>query len=183
MRSFKLGVSKRDALINFILFQVTWFALVMDLLDGKLGVISLFLLFLHVLISSKNTLREMLFVCLVVFFGVISDALMHSLFLYEFPKYESVNFIPVWLVLLWCGFSLCLIRSLAWLFEYPILFLIGMTVFGPLSYLAGEQLGAISMSLLAFGVAFIQWCVLGGIILALFSLLIEKPEVSLEDAL
>lgn len=183
MRDNKMDIAKKDVLINFALFQVTWFALVMNLLDGKLGYLSVFLMLLHVLLSSKNTLREVLFVCLVVFFGVISDALMHGFYLYEFPNNESVEIIPIWLVLLWCGFALCLIRSLTWLLEFPILFILGMTVFGPLSYLAGEKLDAISMSTFAFGIAFIQWCILGGIVLALFSLFFEKPSVSLEDAL
>ena len=71
------------------------------------------------------------------------------------------GFAPSWILALWLGFALTVNHSLGWLQEKPWLAALLAALFAPVSYLAGERLGAVTVAnpsgLLLVSVA---WCAL-----------------------
>ncbi|MCG8433892.1 MAG: DUF2878 domain-containing protein, partial [Gammaproteobacteria bacterium] len=53
---------------------------------------------------------------------------------------------PLWILMLWAGFSLTLNHSLAWLQKHYFLAALFAAIASPLSYLAGEKLGAVTFT-------------------------------------
>jgi hypothetical protein len=155
--------------INVVLFQATWFSLVMGplLLAGVL----LVSLVIHAGLSSENLKREIGFALCVVCFGVISDSLMRVSNVYTLPSSSLFGqyLIPSWLMLLWVAFSFSLKHSLNWMFGMPKLMLLLLMIAGPVSYYAGSQLNSdriqIEYDLMHW--MFIQWAVLALIIFGL----------------
>lgn len=168
-------------LFNVLFFQFAWFSLVLGYLE--LGIVFSMLLVIQVWITAENKKNEILFYIFIVVLGVISDSLLMNYQVYIFPL-DSDNALhnklaPIWLVILWLVFSLTLNRSLKWLLSMPILFIILLTLFGPLSYFAGSQLNPdkIQITLSIFYWSFLQWFLMG--IFILFSrqlLLLDKQD-------
>lgn len=158
-----------NLVINVVLFQATWFSLVMGPL--LLACLLLGILLAHAIFYSGNIKREIGFALCVVFFGVISDSLMMVFNVYTLPSPSSFSqhLIPSWLMLLWVAFSFSLKHSLNWMFGMPKLMLILLMIAGPVSYYAGAQLNSdriqIEYDLMHW--MFIQWTGLAVIIFGL----------------
>ena len=154
---------------NVVLFQATWFSLVMGPL--WLAVIPLTMLLIHAGICSDNAKREIAFAFCVMCFGVICDSIMMTFNIYSLQPLSvfDQSLLPSWLILLWVAFSMSLKHSLNWLFSMPKVMLIILTIVGPASYYAGAQLNpqriVIELDLIYW--VMIQWAVLSLIILGL----------------
>lgn len=164
-------------LINIILFQCSWFALILGPL--LLGVGFLLCLLIHVNITSKNLKLDCLFYLLVILFGVILDSLLMHLGVYQFEVQSDVSLhqalIPAWLICLWLAFALTLKRSLNWLLSYPWLMLFLLAVFGPLSYYAGSQLNPQRIQIMGDELfLMLQWVVMSGVIIGLNKILFSN---------
>jgi len=136
--------------INFIAFQLVWFAAVGGASYGHAWAGPLaFVLFAvaHLVITPRvnGDLRLML---VAIVLGTLADSLMAAsgLAVYAAPV-PSAQLAPIWIIALWAGFALTLNHSLAWMTRRPLLAaLLGATL-GPLSYLgAGRVWGAVSFA-------------------------------------
>lgn len=156
-------------LINIVLFQCAWFALVLGFVF--LGMAMTIMMFFHLLVTSIKNKEEVLFCLIIMVFGSFTDAVLVSLDVYSFTRVLEFNFsdksIPIWLVTLWLAFSLTLNHSLKWLLNIPWLFMLLLSVFGPASYYAGSQLNPsqIQLDQQFIFLSFIQWTVIGAVIL------------------
>jgi hypothetical protein len=136
-------------ILNFILFQAGWFACVWggahDLTPvavaaaGVVVGVSLWPL-------GADWLRDLklLLVVALIGWGVDSVHLYFGVFaLIGTPRFPYLC--PLWLVALWAAFGTTLRGSLSWLAgRYGLAALLG-AVSGPLSYLAGAKLGAVTL--------------------------------------
>ena len=126
-------------LLNAGLFQLGWFACV-------LGGNSLWLLLAgaallaHLLVISRSMsdVRLVLVVCLV---GSTVDSLLLNAGVFEFRQ-EGI-LIPFWLMLLWALLATTLNHCLAWTARPAWRAVLLGAVGGPLSYYAGQRLGAV----------------------------------------
>ncbi|MEW9796756.1 DUF2878 domain-containing protein [Alteromonas sp. CYL-A6] len=114
-----------------IFFQYEWFWLIIMLLFGFFIVVGQRLLELKVMVSVAVT-------------GVIVDSALTGAGVFIFDDQVRAVWIPWWLVTLWLGFAGTLRHSLRYLGERPWLCVAAGGISGPLSYLAGERLGAVS---------------------------------------
>ena len=66
---------------------------------------------------------------------------------------------------LWVAFATTLNHSLRWLMRRPIVAALAGAVFGPVAYLAGEKLGALSLPAPAIALPMLAaaWCVAMGL--------------------
>ncbi|HEY5647790.1 MAG TPA: DUF2878 domain-containing protein [Pseudomonadales bacterium] len=126
---------------NAALFQVTWFGCVVGGAAGQPGwaVPGLAALLALNLTRSSLSAEGYLAVALgSVGFGL--DSLWNSLGLLDYGEHGLA---PLWVVGLWLGLALTVNHSLGWLRGRPLLAAVLAAVAAPLTYLAGERLGAV----------------------------------------
>ncbi|MCK6445017.1 MAG: DUF2878 domain-containing protein [Planctomycetes bacterium] len=135
-------------LANFALFQVVWFACVLgaanDALAVGLGVAGAALV--AALLLSDARARDGWLVLCVGFGGFWIDTLEIALGVYTAPGarlFEAAT--PWWFVVLWAGFATTLCSSFAWALTRPWLAVALGAVAGPIAYLSGERLGALTL--------------------------------------
>jgi hypothetical protein len=126
--------------INFIWFQAIWFIAVLYT-DQAVNIL-LFSLFFHFLLSPIRQ-ADLLTLLGITLLGSLGDYLLTFLGVFTF---SDTLFIPIWLILLWAHFSLTLNHGMSWLSKLPLYarILFG-AIFGPLSYYAGAELGAVEL--------------------------------------
>mgnify|MGYP000978026913 CR=1 FL=1 len=151
-------------LVNFSLFQLGWFVCILgaswNQLYVALGLSSLILLVhLHITNYKNNDLKLLVFSG---FIGFLFDGALqyNGMILYNNPGW-NFPLTPLWIVMLWLLFSVTLNHSLAWLRQKIYISILFGALGGPLAYIAGEKLGAItllssnSIIILSIGWAFI----------------------------
>lgn len=83
---------------------------------------------------------------LAVVSGLVFDSLLVSAGLVRYPSgMLFTGMAPYWILAMWALFSTTLNVSMAWLKSSLVLASVMGAVFGPLSYLAGQRLGAIEL--------------------------------------
>jgi hypothetical protein len=133
-------------LVNALLFQCLWFSvMVFDQQGMWLFLSALVSQFTYQCIAFKPvTLVRLPLMVMVA--GIIIDAGFSAMGVFSFPTMSDQNNlahlhvlgIPVWLVVMWLGFALTLQHSLRWLCERKALCVAMLSIFGPVSYLAGR---------------------------------------------
>lgn len=148
--------------LNALLFQLTWFALVLDWFDGVLGPLFLSLMMIHILLTLNVNWQMISLMVVATVLGGVGDSMMMHFSVYDFGKEATHPMLPFWLIGLWLGFSMTLLYSLSWLVEKPIFFVMFATILGPMSYLIGQELGAkIEINTSALHWMIIQWFLMG----------------------
>tara|TARA_S200000501_G_C20866436_1_gene762075 strand:+ start:179 stop:688 length:510 start_codon:yes stop_codon:yes gene_type:complete len=158
----------KSKLFNIIGFQSCWWACVLGVVNDLqyLGPIlmSVFLL-IHLLFFKKNN-KEIHLILGVGLFGVLVDTIFLNLNIVEY-EYPISNLIaPLWIIYMWLGFASTINHSLYWLNNnYIIMFFSGL-IFGPLSYIAGLEFGALNFekSFFVFVIIGFSWAIIMPII-------------------
>ena len=156
-------------IINFILFQLAWFACVLGAANGLpwLGVSVTALILAWHFFHSQHRKYELLLILAALIVGALFDQLMLSMNWVNYQAHGwSQSLVPVWILSLWLAFASTLNLSLAWMQgRYFIAVLFGGGG-GPLAYFGAEKLGAVSLSsttsLLALGIG---WAVITPLLL------------------
>ncbi len=161
-------------LINFLLFQLAWFAGILGAAHQVplIGVaIILVCVLFHLWRLQKSERRsESLFMWQCFFLGTLIDTgLMHAgIMVYASPN--PISFLsPLWMSLLWVALAMTINHSLSWLKDRYLLSVILGAITGPLSYLAGVRMGAGEMphEVLSLFVLAIVWALAMPLILFL----------------
>ena len=152
-------------LLNFIAFQVAWFACVLGgandrALAGTLVVGAV--IGLHLALAQRS-LPEALLIAVAAVIGLLWDSGLVALGLISYPTGNfAPGLAPYWIVAMWALFATSLNLSMAWLKDRAWLAALFGAVGGPLAYLAGERLGGLQMPdpVLALGAQALGWAVL-----------------------
>ena len=135
-----------NLVINFIGFQLGWFACVLGGAAGKplLAVCAVvFILVVH-LYRSNNIFAELCIIFTAMAIGFVWESLVISTDWLTYPLSSEVsNYAPIWLVAMWALFASTMNVSMAWLKKRWLLASVMGAVFGPLAFVAGEKLGAV----------------------------------------
>ena len=131
----------RSNVLNAILYQAGWLACVVGGNTWALPAGAL-ILALHWWLVDRSA-RGWAFIAVSALLGLALDLGWQRLGLLEFHGTLGAG-IPPWLVLLWLLFATTFAHSLAWLHERLALGALLGAVLGPLSYVAGVELGAAS---------------------------------------
>lgn len=135
---------------RFVLFYASWLGSVYSVHYPNPEIIS-FLCFLPLLVSflygAKNRLQVLKMMGLISVAGLCLDSILHAFGYFEYPTESWFPWpvVPLWYFPLWMGFA-CSMIDMAELFRGRV-WLAGAlgTVGGPLSFIAGEKLGAITI--------------------------------------
>jgi hypothetical protein len=138
------GSAGRDNLANALLFQLTWFACVLGGAAGEPLWAAPWLALLAVQAFRGRSLRcDAVLVVLGVACGLVMDTAWIMLGVLD---YAGAAIAPVWIVMLWAGVALTVNRSLSLFHRAPWLGGLLAGLCAPLSYVAGEKLGAVQIS-------------------------------------
>ena len=135
----------KHTLFNFVAFQIGWFACVLSASNGLpfLGLLVVSLIVtLHVQMSEWRS-HELILVFLSVVLGLVFDSLLVMSGWLRYPSGVLFSGIaPYWILAMWALFATTLNVSMSWLKGKPFLASVLGAIFGPLSYMAGQRLGA-----------------------------------------
>lgn len=141
-------------LINFIAFQIAWFACVLGGAHGWpwLGVaVTAAIIALH-LYRAPRPMVELALILVSGLLGFGADSLLTGIGLLQFPSGQlHPHLAPYWMAALWMAFATTLNVSLRWLKPHlGLAALLGM-IAGPLAYYGGARLGGVIFSELLAG--------------------------------
>ena len=145
-----------NKIVNALLFQACWFSAVMH--SWELAMAPLLCLLGHSVWKERGQ-HDYLGLAALVTFGLAFDTFMFQLGIFVSPSQEvaAVLGMPLWLMAMWCAFSLTLSSSLSWYTRFPRVF-IGVTALaGPLSYWGGMRLGALTIEPVGFVLLAFEW--------------------------
>ena len=138
----------KRTLINFVAFQAGWISCVLSAAYGSpwMGLIVVCVIVVSHLMTADDRVHEVQLVALAVLLGLIFDSLLVSSGWVRYPSGMVISGIaPYWILAMWALFATTLNLSMGWLKNNRLLASFMGAVFGPLSYLAGQRLGAIEL--------------------------------------
>jgi hypothetical protein len=148
-------------ILTFLSLQAGWFACVLGAASGRplVGVLVVLLVVVAHLVTSVDRLALALTLTAAAVVGLVVDGSLTLGGVLTFPAHASIGWpVPIWMLALWVNFALA-IDALSWLGRRPLAAMLAGAVGGPLSYLAGARLGAVTLgpsdpvALAAVGVA------------------------------
>ena len=159
-----------DIAINFVLFQLGWFACVLGAAHGRpwVGVLSVVCIAAWHLSRARLPRRELLLLALAAACGLLFDSALSLLGLAHFTSGVVVaGFAPLWMIALWVLFATTLNVTLRWLHGRSARAAARGCVGGALAYYSGVRLGAMSLTPLATALAVVAvgWSLLTPLLL------------------
>jgi len=135
-------------IINFIFFQLVWFVCIIGAAKNETHTavaFSLLIVLFHFYLT-KHKANELKILLLASIIGFLFDGflLKSELVLYADHGW-SYSITPLWIIILWMGFAITINSSLSWLKKKLNLSILFGAIGGPLAYLAGEKLGAVTL--------------------------------------
>ncbi len=148
-------------LLNFVAFQVGWFAAVLGAANnlpwaGPLVIAAVIALHLRVV---KRPRQELTLILICGLIGAVMDSVLVAAGWVSYPTGSIVeNAAPYWIVAMWMLFATTLNVSLGWLKSRKLLGVAFGLIGGPLAYYTGFKLGGIEFvdfnaAIIALGVA------------------------------
>ena len=145
-----LVVETMRKIANFFGLQIGWFACALGAANS-MPLIGPAVVTIHLAIHfiwSDDRKREAAFLLFTTLLGILIDSAQKAAgFIVYASAWPPVDWLaPIWIVAMWLLFATTFSTSLSWLQgRYAIASLMG-AIFGPLSYVAGERLGAIAFA-------------------------------------
>jgi hypothetical protein len=145
---------------NFFIYEAVWLACVLGAAKGYplLGLFFVSLAIgLHLKVSARPRIEARL-VLVAVGMGLVFDSLLVSGGWLSYANgMIAPGIAPYWILAMWAGFATTMNASMSWIkINLLVATMLGAT-FGPLSYLAGQEMGAVtftsSTSIIAVGIA------------------------------
>lgn len=165
-----------NIIVNFLLFQLAWFACVLGAANAipMIGVAFTALVVAWHLFKAYKAKQEAILILIAIAIGATFDQVMLSTQLIDYVHHGWGNFalnaqlVPVWIIALWAGFTTSLNVSLKWMrHKYLIAILFG-GIGGPLAYFAAQKLGAVTLtSTNSFVALSIGWALITPLLLKL----------------
>ena len=133
-------------LVNFIGFQVGWFACVLGAANDKelLGMIIALGIVIYHVVNQGDSRKELKLVLAATVIGLLWETWVLNLNILRYPSHpEALFWAPTWLIMMWALFATTINLSMAWLKGRWVLSVFMGAVFGPLAFIGGERLGAV----------------------------------------
>ena len=144
----------KNIIINFILFQLGWFACVVGAAKQMpwLGVIVVLAIVIWHLSQAKQPKLEVYLLILTLIIGAIYDQTMlqNKLLTYQAHGWSN-SLTPAWILALWVEFATILNVSLRWMRGRWLIAILFGAIGGPLAYIGAAKLGAVTINVLPLG--------------------------------
>jgi hypothetical protein len=133
-------------LVNFIGFQVGWFACVLGAANDKelLGMIIALGIVIYHVVNQGDSRKELKLVLAATVIGLLWETWVLNLNILRYPSHpEALFWAPTWLIMMWALFATTINLSMGWLKGRWMLAVFMGAIFGPLAFVAGEKVGAV----------------------------------------
>lgn len=141
---------QRAVVINFILYEIGWFACLIGAAKHLpwLGVVAALAIVVWHLLQARQPKRELALLLIVLVIGGTFDQIMlnHHLISYESHGWMN-SVVPVWILALWAEFATILNVSLRWMHKRWLIAIIFGAIGGPLAYMGAAGLGAVTLNM------------------------------------
>ena len=139
---------RHSQLVNYTLYQIGWFACVLGAASQRPWtgcLIAMFLVGVHLALSGERLLEVQL-VLVATAVGAAVEMIQVAAGTYRFTS-GTVNdaLPPPWLLVMWAQFATTFRGSLRGVLTRPVLAMLFGAAGGPIAFLAGERLGAVTL--------------------------------------
>lgn len=137
--------------INFVLFQIGWFACVLGAARQMpwLGVMVVLAIVAWHLLQAKQPKSELILLFIALFIGGIFDQMLLHLNLVSYQAHGwGTSLVPAWILALWAVFVTVLNVSLRWMRGNWLVAILFGAIGGPLAYAGAAKLGAVALNAL-----------------------------------
>jgi len=158
---------------QFIIFDLVWLSAII----GREQFLWLTLALILLMAWSARAFywQRRRYIATLVLVGVFAELILVLAGVIQFKGFSLFEsaLVPLWLIVLWVGFSAMVFTVFDWLQHRKVLsFLLG-AIFGPVTYIAGERLGAAEF-MVSSPMVITVYAVVWGLIMVLVSLLIRR---------
>ncbi len=134
-------------LLNFVLYQIGWFACVLGVAYAKSNwgiAVAVSLVGIHMFLTTDRASQAKLLV-VAASVGFVVDSVLLGMGVFQFPNTTLVDGLPpLWMSVLWIQFATTFRYCLKWLSRrYIIGGVLGLAG-APVAFLGGERLGAVA---------------------------------------
>ncbi|CAN5343280.1 DUF2878 domain-containing protein [soil metagenome] len=139
-----LAPTRTVQLLNFVLFQIAWFAAIIAAAHDcpGWGTASVIVVIAWHLAVSARPAQEAILVVLVSLLGLVIETLTNSRGYIAFASGQPIAWLPpYWLIALWGNLAIALNVTMRWLKGRAWLSAALGAIVGPLSFLSGVRLG------------------------------------------
>ncbi len=171
--SHKINIAmSKNVIINFVLFQIGWFACVLGAAKQWpwVGVIFMLLFLAWHLSQALRAKPEIILVIITVIIGGIFDQIMTRNHLLTYQSHGWGNALPaVWILALWAEFAMILNVSLRWMRKRWLIAILFGAIGGPLAYIGAAKLGAVTLDApqLSYVALSVGWAIITPLLLIL----------------
>lgn len=139
----------KNNIINFILFQLVWVGFIygasQNFIWGGYALLSVMLLWQ--LWPSRRDFNDIKIIVLCVILGMILDSIWAFSELIQYKVHWPEKLVaPLWILAMWVAFGASINHSLRWIQGNIVIASILSAIGGPVSYLAAERFGAVTIS-------------------------------------
>lgn len=145
--------------INFVLFQLGWFACVVYPGLAAVGFVLALVVF-HLVLISQARAMELQFIAAGTVIGGLLDGLWFNTGVLTAAagvpvadKLDGIQLTPIWIVGIWAAFMTTLCHSLKWIGNKTWLPFVCAPVAGPFAYWSASKLGAVDLPDLTLSLA------------------------------
>jgi len=133
-------------LLNFLAYQLAWFACVLGAAHDLAWAGVVFALAVTAVhLALRRDVSELRLVACAAAIGFLVDSALVRAHFVEFASASRDGWAPLWMVSLWMAFATTLNHSLRWLTSRPWVAALFGVMGGPLAYIAGAKLGALTL--------------------------------------
>jgi hypothetical protein len=164
-------------ILSIVLFQVTWLSAAFTYeLISLLGLIGLIM---ALKFSQVNALSIVVGISVALGLGILMDAGLYWLDIYDFSGSSRIFYlnIPIWLLTMWLAFATTLFSSLYWALSKPMIFIALCASLGPISYLAGREIGIIQFENTHLVLMIFSWALWSGLFLLVWHKFIKRTPI------
>ena len=131
---------------NFVAYQLAWFAVLISAGFGMAwagATVAILVATVH--LALRRDPLELRLIALAAGIGLLVDSTLAITGQVRFVAAWPAGFAPYWMLSLWIVFATTLNHSLRWLMNRPVAAALAGASGGPLAYLAGAKLGALTI--------------------------------------
>jgi Protein of unknown function (DUF2878) len=159
-----------NKIINFVLFQIGWFACVLGAARQLpwLGVLVVLAIVAWHLWQARQPKVEVILLLIALLIGGLFDQMLLSLNLVSYQAHGwSSTLVPAWILALWAVFVTVLNVSLRWMRGKWLVAILFGAIGGPLAYMGAAKLGAATLNALpaSYIALSIGWAILTPLLL------------------
>jgi len=169
---------RHTQLVNYTLYQIGWFACVLGAASQRPWtgcLIGMILVGVHLALSVERVL-EVRLVVLATAVGAAVEVILIAAGTYRFTSGTVTDALPPpWLLVMWAQFATTFRFSLRSVVTRPVLAVLFGAAGGPIAFLAGERLGAVTL-LPPLGQSLFRLSISWAVALVVFSAVVRRVE-------